>query len=87
MKTKIYVRVGRGVSGSLRGRTYTKASTKPDHSPLENADGHVPTVAFAIALDIPDSLFSQAERVLAELTVSESTSAVAASIEVPGEAT
>lgn len=83
MKSKIYIRVGRGTTGSLRGRSYVRASGKLDHTPLENADGPVPTVYFAVAVDIPDSLFAQAERVIAELDVTADSAKVAAEIQVP----
>lgn len=83
MKATVYVRVGKADRGSVKGRLYVRAGSKPDYAPLENASGFVPTVAFAIQIDIPESLFRQAERVIAELDVSETTMKVAAEIQSP----
>lgn len=83
MKTKIYVRVGKSVRGHTRGTTYVDASKKVNHAPLHNVNGAVPTVAFAISLDVPDHLFTNAEKVIADLRVTAKKSIVNAEVEAP----
>lgn len=80
---KVYLRVGKSRTGSTRGRLYTSASTKVNHEPLQNANGFVPTVAFAVSIEIPDHLFANAEKVIADLKVTSSKADVCAEIEAP----
>ena len=47
------------------------ASDRPSNEPLSITAGHLPTVAFAIDIDIPDKAFRQAQQVIAELKISE----------------
>ena len=81
--TKIYVRVGKSVRGSTRGRTYVSASTKASHEPLQNSQGFVPTVAFAVEVEVPDHLFRNAEKVIANLKVTSSKADICAEVAAP----
>lgn len=83
MKTKVYVRVGKSNNRTSRGRTYVDASKKVNHEPLYNASGAVPTIAFALDIEVPDSLFSNAERVAAEVKVTAKRSTVNVEVEAP----
>lgn len=73
MKTKIYLKVAKSIR---KGMLY-KASSKPDYSPIESAKYYnkrgvfLPTVAFAIEIDIPDESFKRAEKVVAQLNLKE----------------
>lgn len=83
MATKIYVRVGKAVRGSSRGRTYVSASTTVNHEPLRNSQGFVPTVAFAVEIEVPDHLFRNAEKVIASMKVTSSKADICAEIQAP----
>lgn len=85
MKTTIYLRVAKTKKGAK-----CSASSKPNNEPLQLTKGwnnsskeFVPTVAFAVTVDIPDSLFNKASQVIASLSVTEKNSIVAAQIEAP----
>lgn len=85
MKTTLYLRVAKTRKG-----TKVSASSKPSVEPLHLMRGFnnsskefVPTVAFAVVVDIPDSLFSKAAQVVATLNITEKNSIIAAQIEVP----
>lgn len=80
---KVYLRVGKARTGSTRGRLYTSASTKVNHEPLTNAQGFVPTIAFAVNIEIPDHLFNNAEKVIADLKVTSSKADICAEVEAP----
>lgn len=71
MKVRAYLRVAK-----LPGWKYKiAASGKPDNSPLHKMKGYrgdkefLPTVAFALDLDIPDEQFNRASRLLGEVVV------------------
>lgn len=71
METIIYVRVARDRGGKIKIRGTEKSSvaqleitTYPKATPL-------PTVFFALRLDIPDAAFKRAETVIAELKLKE----------------
>jgi hypothetical protein len=73
MKTKVYLRIAKGSKGSR-----VSASPKPCYEPIRNAksytsdsDKALPTVAFALELDIPDDLFKQAEQVAAQINLTK----------------
>ena len=53
------------------GKAKVTAGVRPSNEPLSITAGHLPTVAFAINVEIPDEAFRQAERVIAELKISE----------------
>lgn len=71
MKVRTYIRVGKRSTG--RNAFAIDASHKPSSAPLALGSGHrrkiLPTVAFAIDLDIPDAAFKQAEQVIAEIKI------------------
>lgn len=67
MKQRIYMRVAKHPNGKAK----VVAGVRPSNEPLSITAGHLPTVAFAINVEIPDEAFRQAERVIAELTISE----------------
>lgn len=80
MKTRVYLRVAR----DKRGKARVVATVKPNARPLEAGGARpldfLPTVAFAVDLNVPDSMFDQASRVVAELTISEDTADIAAEV-------
>lgn len=66
MKVRAYLRVGKQRSGKPK----VMASSRPSSTPVYDARNTIlPTIAFAIDLNIPDELFLQAEHVIAELDV------------------
>ena len=67
MKQRIYLRVAKHPNGKAK----VTAGVRPSNEPLSITAGHLPTVAFAINVEIPDEAFRQAERVIAELKISE----------------
>ena len=78
MKTRVHLRIAKTTSS--RAPYKVAATAKPNHQPITDMYGNAfPTVAFALDLNIPDGLFRQAERVIAEITVPEDI----ASIPVP----
>lgn len=82
MNLRVYLRVAHQPSGKPK----VAAGVRPSKLPLYDSSGNrpIPTVAFAIDLDLPDAMFRAAERVIAELTVPESAAEVAAKVrEVP----
>jgi hypothetical protein len=81
MKVKTYIRVAR--NGTRQ--PIVAANVKPSHKPLSSTTGKpLPTVAFAVEMDVPDAMFKRAEQVLATLTVSESIAAIAAEVSEAG---
>lgn len=68
MKVKAYMRVAKGANGKPK----VAATVKPARTPLADGSGnHLMTVAFAIELDIPESLFRRGEQVVATLHLAE----------------
>jgi hypothetical protein len=83
MKYKIYMRVAK-----TDGRTGYKvsASTRPNNEPINSGTYNTtwyPTVAFAVLIDLPDELFNQAERVIAELNASLKDATVSSEFVLP----
>jgi len=81
MKAKVYLRVARGPRGPKVAATIT-----PNYAPLMvGSPGYneraLPTVAFAIALDIPEEVLAHAEQVIAELEVPAERALIAAVVE------
>jgi len=66
-RVKLFLRIGENE------RSYKVAATvKPSNAPLTSASGYLlPTVAFAVMLEIPDKAFKQAEQVIAEIRIPE----------------
>ena len=85
MKAKVHLRIAKNPTGRTPFKVH--ASTKPDYRPLTTGSAFepksLPTLAFAIVLDIPDDAFKQAERVLAEITVPAEIVAIAAEVAEP----
>jgi hypothetical protein len=78
-KLKVYLRVAK-THGSAGHRVV--ATTRPSHLPLSDTYGSVlPTIAFAIVLDIDAAAFRQAERVMAELAIEPERVMVAAELD------
>jgi hypothetical protein len=80
MKVKAYLRVAK-----TKGPTRFKitASTRPNYHALETGGYQsraLPTAAFALTLDIPDTLFAHAEQVLADIELTEADVRVAAEV-------
>lgn len=79
MNVTAYLRVG---YVKRTGHKKVAVGAKPNYTPLMRGENPMPTVAFAIALEIPDAMFAHAEQVIATLTVPEEAAAVAAQVEL-----
>ena len=80
MKVRAYVRVGKN-SASARKPYRVDASASANHLPLVASTGQtLPTIAFAIDLDIPDEMFNKAEQVIAEIVIPEEAVEIAAEV-------
>lgn len=83
MRARIYLRIAKTSTGGRGGSKGFRvaATSKPSHRPIEASVGEpLPTAAFAIDLVIPDEMFTEAERVIAELTVDPADLEVAAEV-------
>lgn len=81
MKARAYLRVAKG-----GGRKGYKIAVGASSSEEPLVDGHkyaLPTVAFAVDLNIPDELFRQAEKVIAEINVTARQAKIAAEVDAP----
>ena len=80
MKTVIYLRVAK----TSQGKVMVAANTRPSSAPLKHRKGYqeklLPTVAFGMALEIPDVAFKQAEQVIAELSIDPEQLEIAANV-------
>ncbi|WP_159059390.1 hypothetical protein [Rhodopseudomonas palustris] len=80
----MYIRVAK--TSGRRGYKVS-ASTVPNVSPIaEMKLGSAvayPTIAFAVEIDLPDELFTQAERVIASIKLTEKDAKIAAVIAAP----
>lgn len=84
MKVKVYMRLGKRTRRSKYGPAVVEAGVKPSLKPLSENNGTIlPTVAFAVELDVPDSAFEQAEKVIAEIEVDEQSFDIAAEVRKP----
>lgn len=79
MKVTAYLRIG---YVKRTGHKKLAVNAKPSYVPLARGENAMPTVAFAIALEIPDAAFTRAEQVIAQITVPEEVAAIAADIEL-----
>lgn len=78
MKVKTHIRVAKN---GRTGRTTVAASTRASVQPLYDSQNRtLPTVAFALVLDVPDELFRQAEKVIAEIEVKGTQAKIAAEV-------
>lgn len=83
MKAKVYLRVARHAHGRAR-RYKVEASPRPSHEPVRDSKQQaLPTVAFAIELDLPDHLFDRAQAVIAEINITGSQAKIAAKVATP----
>lgn len=83
MKYPIYLRIAK--TGTRKGYKVSAAST-PNNEPLNSGSYNTtwfPTVMFAVNIDIPDELFEQAERVIAELNVGMEEAQISSEIVLP----
>jgi hypothetical protein len=80
MRVKTYVRVG---FDKRTRQSKVETNPKPNYRPLTRGNAPLPTVAFAIWLDVPDGMFAQAEQVIATLTIPESAVKIAAEVVEP----
>ena len=85
-RVRAYIRVGKN------GYKYAiDAASKEKSAPLFKTTGYngekeyLPTVAFAVDLNIPDELFSKASRVIAEINVGLKDAVIAAEVPVPAK--
>ena len=80
MKVTAYLRVAKNTANA-RKPFKVDASATPNHYPLAGSVGNsLPTIAFAIELDVPDDAFTQAEKVIAEITIPEDAYKIAAEV-------
>lgn len=78
-KVRTCLRVGRKPQS---GGFLVSAQNNPNPRPLESKPGKaIPTVSFAILLDIPDAMFDRAGEVVAEITVPEEDIVIAAKVQ------
>lgn len=77
MKARAYVRVAKGRSGKPIVTATARASAEPLKDPRGRA---LPTVAFAVELEIPDALFARAEEVIATMIIPEDAAIIAAEV-------
>lgn len=86
MKYTIYLRVAK--TTGRKGYKVSAASV-PNNEPLNNGQlsyrngEFYPTVAFAVNVDIPDEMFNQAARVIADLNVAMKEAQVTTEIILP----
>jgi len=81
MKIKTYLRVAKTSRGYK-----VSAQTKPNHAPLYTdsySKKYLPTVHFAINLDIPNEAFDKASKAIAEINVPEEHLEINAETEYP----
>ena len=68
---RAFLRIGKNVGG--RTPYMVRADVKPDHTPIVKrnypSDTFLPTVSFALDLNIPDEVFERASQVLAQVEV------------------
>lgn len=80
MKIRTYMRVARKSPGSRSPQYMLKANVTPSTEPLYSGPNPLPTIAFAIDLDIPDEMFKSAERVIAEIVIPPEAAEIAADV-------
>lgn len=81
MRVKTYLRIA-----TRKGaRPIVDARATPSQSPLTQRGEPLPTVAFAIELNIPDAMFKRAEQVIATVDVPESAARVIADVSIAAE--
>lgn len=77
MKVRAHIRVAK----SANGKYVVGATKRPTHKALvDTLGGALPTVAFAIDLIIPDEMFKEAERVIAEIEIPPNAAEIAAEV-------
>lgn len=80
-KVTAYLRVAKYGGNSRRAPFKIAANSKPNHTPLESGTGvPLPTLAFAVELDLPDDAFKGAERVIAKITIPKDALKIAAEV-------
>jgi hypothetical protein len=78
MKAKVYMRVA---VNEQRRKHQVAVGLKANYAPLTDSRGNaLPTVAFALVLDVPDELFARAEQAIAEIKIPEDQVAIAAEV-------
>lgn len=81
MKQTLYVRVGKHPRG---GRSKVMSGSKVSHHPVTDSQGNpMPTVSFALEVEVPDELFTQAQKVVASIDVTAQDVTVPISIAMP----
>lgn len=77
MKTRVYLRVAR----DSRGKAKVSATMRPSDAPIyDSRNVPLPTVAFAVELDIPGVMFDRATQVIASITIPEDQATIAADV-------
>lgn len=83
MKVKAHIRVARDPKRRTASPRIV-ATMRPMPGPLLGHSGDVlPTVAFAVEFDIPDSMFKRAEEVIATVVIPEDQVEIAAEVRQP----
>jgi hypothetical protein len=80
MKARVYLRIAKMKKTSRNPGYKVQAGVRPSDVPLSTESQWLPTVAFALDLDIPDEKFAEAEQVIAEIVIPEDQAVIAAEV-------
>jgi hypothetical protein len=82
MKVTAYLRVAKKHPAARGPKAVIQANATPSSGdvPIYAGPEPLPTVAFAISLDIPDELFKRAEQVVAEIVIPPEAATIAAEV-------
>ena len=82
MKQKIYIKIGKGSKATPQ----ISVTKTPSYAPMEEYDNgskrFIPTVSFAVNLDIPDHLFKSAEKEVATINVTKKNAVVCVEVDM-----
>jgi len=79
MIARVYLRVAKYSGRNADFKVDARAT--PNHAPLESGTGvPLPTVAFAVDMDIPEKAFKRAEQVIATIAIPEEALEIAAEV-------
>jgi hypothetical protein len=87
MKVRAYIRVAKNGYKYLVA-AQAKENSQPLHKVFYGAHANkefLPTISFAVDLNIPDELFSKASRVIAEINIGLKDAVIAAEVPVPAK--
>ena len=84
MKIRMYVRVAKQTRrNSIKIDASAKDNPQPLYRPMyRNEKEYLPTVRFALDLEVPDELFSQASKVIGEINIALENAKIAAELPI-----